>query len=379
VRRTPQKGGLLVAYPGIATLYIVVVTFVGVLIGNAAGKMLVDHVPLLRDQPQGQLFLFGLGLNVIGGLLGFLAGLYSFNNLVRVTRQVEGVPLLDKIAVVLGIVVGLGVAMLATVPFANLPGVGIPIRITAAVLGVLLGIGFTMSAKQQIAHVFPWLSQSGLARSESPVQPGAKLLDTNIIIDGRIADICRTGFISGSTYIPGFVLQELQTIADSATPLKRARGRRGLEILNQLKTEITPAVTVLNDYGEGDNPEDPVDLRLVKLAQRVSATIVTNDYSVNEIAKLHEVPVLNVNELSNSLKPVFLPGEELTVTIVKEGKEHGQGVAYLDDGTMVVVEQASNYVGQLIPVVVTSVLQTRAGKMIFADLKPAGEDDQQAR
>jgi uncharacterized protein YacL len=351
----------------------VAITFVGVLIGNTASTTLIRYVTLLREQKQAELFMFQLGLNVIGGLLGFLVGLYSFNKIVRVTGQMEGVPLLDKIAAVLGVVVGLGVAMLATVPFASLEGIGVPIRIVAALLGVLLGVAFTMSAKQQLATVFPWLSQSGLARGTSPVPPGAKLLDTNIIIDGRIADICRTGFVSGQTFIPGFVLQELQTIADSAAPVKRARGRRGLEILNQLKTEITPPVNVLNDYGDGDNPADAVDLRLVKLAQRLNATVVTNDYSVNEIAKLHEVPVLNVNELSNSLKPVFLPGEELTVTVVKEGKEAGQGVAYLDDGTMVVVEHASRYVGQLIPVVVTSVLQTRAGKMIFADLKPESE------
>jgi uncharacterized protein YacL len=364
------------AYPGIATLYIAAITFVGVLLGNQVSNVLVRHVPLLREQPQAELFMFQLGLNVIGGLLGFLAGLYSFNKIIRVTGQLENVPLLDKIAAVLGVIVGLGVAMLATVPFANLPGIGVPVRIVAGLLGVLLGIGFTTSAKQQIAHVFPWLSQSGLARNTNPVPPGAQLLDTNIIIDGRIADICRTGFISGPTFIPGFVLQELQTIADSAVPLKRARGRRGLEILNQLKTEVTPPVAVLNEYGEGDNQDDPVDLRLVKLAQRVNATVVTNDYSVNEIAKLHEVPVLNVNELSNSLKPVFLPGEELTVTIVKEGKEAGQGVAYLDDGTMVVVERASTHVGQLIPVLVTSVLQTRAGKMIFADLRPPDASDE---
>ncbi|MBM3497105.1 MAG: hypothetical protein FJX74_00390 [Armatimonadetes bacterium] len=361
------------AYPGLATLYVVAITFAGVLIGNTVSSTLMRYIPLLGTQPQAQRFMFELGLNVIGGLLGFLVGLYSFNKIVRVTGQMESVPLLDKIAAVLGVVIGLGVAMLATVPFASLEGIGVPIRIVAALLGVLLGVAFTMSAKQQLATVFPWLSQSGLARSSSLVPPGSKLLDTNIIIDGRVADICRTGFISGPTFIPGFVLQELQTIADSAVPVKRARGRRGLEILNQLKTEITPPVTVLNEYGEGDSSDDAVDLRLVKLAQRLNATVVTNDYSVNEIAKLHEVSVLNVNELSNSLKPVFLPGEELTVTAVKEGKEPGQGVAYLDDGTMVVVEHASRHVGQLIPVVVTSVLQTRAGKMIFADLKPEGD------
>ncbi|MGQ9731670.1 MAG: PIN/TRAM domain-containing protein [Candidatus Zipacnadales bacterium] len=358
------------AYPGIATLYVAAVTFVGVLIGNTLSDTLIRHIDLLREQQEGELFLFQLGLNVIGGLLGFLVGLYSFSKLVRLTGQIEGVPLLDKIAIVLGVFVGLGVAMLATVPFGALEGIGVPIRITAAILGVLLGVGFTMSAKQQIANVFPALGQSALARSDASVIPaGSKLFDTNIIIDGRISDICKTGFISGPIYVPGFVLQELQTIADSPLPLKRARGRRGLEILNQLKTEITPPVEVLAEYGEGDNPNDPVDLRLVRLAARFNAVIVTNDHNVNEIAKLHKVPVMNVNELSSALKPVYLPGEELTVTVVKEGKEPGQGVAYLDDGTMVVVEGAGQYVGQLVPVVVTSVLQTRAGKMIFTDLK----------
>ncbi len=338
--------------------------------------MVVRLWPLLNDADMyAQQQMFKLGLSVIGALMGFLCGLYSFNKLMGTVRQLEGVPLLDKVAIILGILVGLGVAMLATVPLAEVPEIGTPLRITAAVLGVLLGIGFAVSAKSQLAALFPSLSAHGLVEGGSPVMAGAQLLDTNIIIDGRISDICRTGFISGPSYVPGFVLQELQQIADSATPLKRARGRRGLEILNQLKTEITPPVEVLDDYPEEDNPRDPVDLRLVKLSKILNATVVTNDYSVNEIAKLHGVSVLNVNELSNSLKPVFLPGEEITVTIVKEGKEPRQGVAYLDDGTMVVIESAAGYVGQLAPVTVTSVLQTRAGKMIFADLKSASDGE----
>lgn len=363
------------AYPGIVTFFMIAVTFVGVLVGNWIGDTLIRFVPMLADEPAREQILFKLGLNVIGGLLGLLAGLYSFNKLMRIIRQLEGVPLLDKVAVILGILAGLGVAMLATVPFASIEGIGMPLRITAGLLGVLLGIGFTMSAKTQIANLFPWLGTSGLVQGPSSVPPGSKFLDTNIIIDGRIADICRTGFVSGPVYIPGFVLQELQQIADSAVPLKRARGRRGLEVLNQLKNDIAPPVQVLSEYGDDDKSDDPVDLRLVRLALACAATVVTNDYSVNEIAKLHEVPVLNVNELSNALKPVFLPGEELTVTIVKEGREPAQGVAYLDDGTMVVVERAADLVGQLVPVVVTSVLQTRAGKMIFADLKSADEEE----
>jgi uncharacterized protein YacL len=356
-----------VAYPGIATLFVAAVTLVGVLAGSWTSSIMTRSFPLLRDQSAGDRILFQLGLSVLGGLIGFLIGLASFSRLMRIVRHFESVALLDKIAVILGVIVGLAVGMLATVPLANLPSVGVYLRFVGGVVGVLFGIGFTMSAKAQIANVFPQLGTSALGGAG--LGPGAKLLDTNIIIDGRIADIRRTGFLEGPVYVPGFVLHELQQIADSAVTLKRARGRRGLEVLNQLKSDTIAPVEILNEYGADDSGGDPVDLRLVKLAKQCGAAVVTNDYSVNEIAKLQEVHVLNVNELSNALKPVFLPGEELTVTVVKEGKEPGQGVAYLDDGTMVVVERANNYVGQMCPVMVTSVLQTRAGKMIFAELK----------
>jgi len=364
-----------VAIPGIATLFVAAITLVGVLAGNWLGTTLGQAVPVLNSAPTSQVLFFRMGIDVIFGLLGFLIGLHSFQRLMSVVRHFERVALLDKIAAIFGVVVGLGVAMLATVPFARIPGIGVPLQVVAAVVGILFGVGFMMSAKAQIANIFPQLGASGLIDDPGHLRPGAKVLDTNIIIDGRVADICRTGFLQGPVYVPGFVLQELQQIADSAMPLKRARGRRGLEVLNQLKSDTRAPVEILNDYGEGDVENDPVDLRLVNLARRRGAAVVTNDYSVNEIAKLHEVPVLNVNELSNALKPVFLPGEELTVTMVKEGKEPGQGVAYLDDGTMVVVEHASQAVGQLCPVVVTSVLQTRAGKMIFAELRSEEEGE----
>ncbi len=363
------------AIPGIATLFVAAITVVGVLAGNWIGMALIKAAPILGASPRHQVLFFRMGIDVICGLLGFLIGLYSFRKLMSVVRYFEGVALLDKIAAIFGVVVGLAVAMLATFPFARVPGIGIPLQVIAALVGILFGIGFMRSAKAQIANIFPQLGASGLIDDPGHLRAGAKVLDTNIIIDGRIADICRTGFLQGPVYIPGFVLQELQQIADSAMPLKRARGRRGLEVLNQLKSDTRAPVEILNDYGEGDLATDSVDLRLVKLARRRGASVVTNDYSVNEIAKLHEVRVLNVNELSNSLKPVFLPGEELTVTIVKDGKEPGQGVAYLDDGTMVVVERASSAVGQLCPVLVTSVLQTRAGKMIFAELKSEQEGE----
>ncbi len=193
-----------------------------------------------------------------------------------------------------------------------------------------------------------------------------KILDTSVIIDGRIADICETGFIGGTLIVPRFVLRELQSIADSSDPLKRKRGRRGLDILNKIQKNINVDVIIQ----ESDYPEiREVDGKLVKLGKVMGARILTNDYNLNKVAELQEVRVLNINELANALKPVVLPGEEMRVRLVKEGKELNQGVAYLDDGTMIVVDDGKRFIGQHMDVVVTSVLQTTAGRMIFARLK----------
>jgi len=189
-----------------------------------------------------------------------------------------------------------------------------------------------------------------------------KILDTSVIIDGRISDICDTGFIEGELVIPSFVLKELQMIADSSDPLKRQRGRRGLDILQKLKKSSNVTVTI----SDVDFPNiKEVDLKIIELAKRIGAKIITNDLNLNKIAQLQAIPVLNINELANALKPVVLPGETMKVYILKEGKEKDQGVAYLDDGTMVVVDNSRKKIGQNIEITVTSVLQTTAGKMIF--------------
>jgi uncharacterized protein YacL len=189
-----------------------------------------------------------------------------------------------------------------------------------------------------------------------------KVLDTSVIIDGRIADICETGFLDGTLVVPQFVLRELQQVADSSDSLKRNRGRRGLDVLQRIQKMTGVEVQIV----ETDFPEvKEVDLKLIELAKRLSGKIVTNDFNLNKVAQLRGVAVLNINELANSLKPVVLPGEVLRVFVLKEGKEAGQGVAYLDDGTMVVVEQGRRAIGRTIEVTVTSVLQTTAGKMIF--------------
>ena len=193
-----------------------------------------------------------------------------------------------------------------------------------------------------------------------------KILDTSVIIDGRIFDICKTGFIEGKLIIPSFVLEELRHIADSSDSLKRNRGRRGLDILNKIQNELDIEVEIW----EKDFPDiAEVDSKLLKLATVVSGKVVTNDYNLNKVAEFQRVPVLNINEMANAVKPMLLPGEEMNLLISKVGKEQNQGIGYLDDGTMIVVEDGKRYVGMTIYVIVTSVLQTAAGRMIFAKLK----------
>ncbi len=202
-----------------------------------------------------------------------------------------------------------------------------------------------------------------------------KILDTNVIIDGRIADVCRTGFLEGPLYVPGFVLEELQHIADSGDGLKRARGRRGLDILNTMQKELPLIVRTWDKALDKAYQNEEVDTKLVRLAKALEGMIVTNDFNLNKVAMLQGVQVLNVNELANALKPVVLPGEVMVVGIVKEGKEPNQGVAYLDDGTMIVVEDGRRYIGGTQGVIVTSVLQTSAGKMIFARVRTDDDGD----
>ncbi len=206
--------------------------------------------------------------------------------------------------------------------------------------------------------------------AERPTRKSAKLLDTSVIIDGRVADIVETGFLEGQLMVPEFVLRELQMVADSADSIKRNRGRRGLDILQRIQKDPSIKVQIM----EEDYPEvKGVDMKLIELAKETGAKIVTNDFNLNKVAQLRGVDVLNINELANCLKPVVLPGETMRVFILKEGKEYNQGVAYLDDGTMVVVDNARKMIGKTIDVQVTSVLQTTAGKMIFGKFHGNGE------
>jgi uncharacterized protein YacL len=236
----------------------------------------------------------------------------------------------------------------------------------AAMIIVLAVFTFlSIIALQSMDDILPW-NRSNIRGKKS----GIKILDTNVIIDGRIYDVARTGFIEGQLYVPGFVLEELQHIADSADALRRQRGRRGLEVLRHLQAEF-PLEIRIHDRIVAGIPE--VDSRLVRLARVLGADIVTNDFNLNRVAALQDVRVLNLNDLSLALRPNVLPQETLVLPLVREGNQHGQGVGYLEDGTMVVVENGRVHIGDTVEVVVTQVIQTERGKMIFAEALEATE------
>lgn len=328
---------------------------------------------------------------VLGGLIGFLASPYFIRCLKRfsawVEQQLGKMPIHDVIAGAIGLAIGLIIANLLGYSFAKIPIVGDYIPVIFSIVFGYLGITITIKKRQELTGLFDFvprfmkdfakMKEMRAGASQAPaetakaVAPKAedkayKLLDTSVIIDGRIADICDTGFIEGTLLIPVFVLEELQHIADSSDVLKRTRGRRGLDILQRIRQSTKVKVEITNvDFD--DIAE--VDSKLVRLGQQVGGKIITNDYNLNKVAQLRGVEVLNINELSNAVKPVVIPGETMHVTIVKAGKEPGQGVAYLDDGTMIVVENGYYHMNESITVEVTSALQTAAGRMIFA--KPA--------
>ena len=307
------------------------------------------------------------GLFLTGILAGFLFASVAFRQLVKFGDRLGELSGTDKIAIFLGVVLGILLSIMFVPPLMSLVGIkgGNPtVLAVSAIIIMYLCVKALMSMKEELKFYYPGLARTG--QMEKAFQK-PKILDTNVIIDGRVADVCRSGFLEGKICIPSFVLEELQHIADSADGLRRARGRRGLDILNAMRKEINLQVTQNDSVDPSDSEE--VDVRLVKLAKEIDGAIVTNDFNLNKVAQLQGVTVLNINELANALKPVVLPGEELTVSVIKEGKEAGQGVAYLDDGTMIVVEGARNHVGATVDAIVTSVLQTVAGKMIFANLK----------
>jgi uncharacterized protein YacL len=312
-------------------------------------------------------YFLGIGLSPapLAGGWGLLGGFLVATLTFLVEGLLKRTPLKSLIGSLIGFLLGMMVAnLISNVFFSHLLNhQQITLPLFGGIYGVCGYIGLRMGFRKGEEIQFPgW----NLFSKSPPRGERAKVLDTSVIIDGRISDITETGFLEGPLLIPQFVLNELQHIADSSDPVKRTRGKRGLEVLQHIQKQASVEVKIVDK----DFPSvREVDAKLIELAKEVRGKIITNDSNLNKVAQLQGIEVLNINALANSLKPVVLPGEEMNVKILKEGKEMGQGVAYLDDGTMIVVDNGRKQIGKTLDVMVTSVLQTPAGRMIFARLK----------
>lgn len=348
---------------------------IGMIVFSVIGVYLGTNLGVLAKSPPGgftiEQYAFTIGL--VGALIGLILTPFITTRPLRAFRAMLGrISPQSLFSSLVGLTVGLMVAALLAFPLSLLPT---PFGRVMPFIGVVLlgymGVSVFVMRQHDLFAMFSSLRGSGSAASgqnaDAPTTNWAEtrtiLLDTSVIIDGRIADIARTGFLPGSLLIPRFVLNELQYIADSPDSLRRQRGRRGMEVLAQLQREPTIPVRITDIDVEGVRE---VDDKLVILARQMRCPILTNDFNLNRIAELQGVTILNINELANAVKSVMLPGEVLCVRIIQEGKEPGQGVGYMDDGTMVVVENGREHIDHEVNVMVTKVLQTAAGRMIFA-------------
>ncbi|GKV55142.1 putative PIN and TRAM-domain containing protein YacL [Sporosarcina sp. NCCP-2222] len=352
------------------------------LIGGTLGVLFLPHLFSLFSFTSRPMIDNPYVAAVIGAIVLYLLSIFLTEPIVNFIKWMEDLllkaPIFDLLFGTIGLMVGLSVAFLVSF---GLSSVEIPIitSILPVLLSILLGyLGFQVGFKKREEFINAMVSirNSGPKKKDGgeaarPKDSLNKILDTSVIIDGRVADIASTGFLEGILVVPQFVLTELQHIADSSDTLKRTKGRRGLDVLKRLQTEEGPQI-LITDEDFADVAE--VDLKLVRLAKSMNGLVVTNDFNLNKVADLHGVSVLNINDLANAVKPVVIPGEEMHVAVIKDGKEHNQGVAYLDDGTMIVIEEGKTHIGNTIDVVVTSVLQTSAGRMIFAKPKNGKSD-----
>jgi len=356
-----------------------IVTLVGAILGYFAAQGILD-TPYLDDFAFAKGLPFTVGLiavsTIIFGLIFFLLSSKIHNLLISINKLIEknlsGMSVTEILFGAAGAIIFLVITFFLARPLADMwPGVGGLLTVLINLLAALLGANVALKKKDEMLGFFHGIRNRTHIPKEKEVEKAVyngtpKVLDTSVIIDGRIYDICKTGFVEGKLVIPSFVLEELRHIADSSDSLKRNRGRRGLDILNKIQNELDIEVEIW----EKDFPEiAEVDSKLLKLATVLGGKVVTNDYNLNKVAEFQRVPVLNINEMANAVKPMLLPGEELNLLISKIGKEQNQGIGYLDDGTMIVVEDGKRYVGSAIFVIVTSVLQTAAGRMIFAKPK----------
>ncbi|MBQ1275502.1 MAG: TRAM domain-containing protein [Cellulosilyticum sp.] len=341
--------------------------FSGILSGIlTSGMMQVEQIYVTPEKIVGPLNIIYMNKELILYILLFVliyltVAVPVANKIARkVDEFLNKYPMQEILMYIIGLGIGLYVANLVTNAFKMDRN-----NVVSEIYNLLVYIGLGFFGVYLVyikkSEIKGWISKTGdILMSSQP-----KILDTSVIIDGRILDIISTGFVDGKVIIPSFVLDELRHIADSSDSLKRNRGRRGLDILNELKnTKMIPVEVMEIDYPDLDE----VDSKLLKLAGEIQGRVVTNDFNLNKVAKLQKVQVLNVNDLANAIKQVVLPNEEMTVMVIKEGKEHDQGLAYLNDGTMIVVEGGKKYVGRTVKVNVSTVLQTSAGRMIFAKI-----------
>ncbi|AIS53219.1 PIN domain-containing superfamily [Thermoanaerobacter kivui] len=356
-----------------------VITLIGFVTGF---EMSIIFLNLLKLQSFVSLqvnYLSTIIIYVVGMLIGGIIFFVISPKLIKwgkdfevwLESRLQNMPMSDILIAAFGLIVGLIVANLISAPLYSIFIVGKVVPILLGVFLGYLGIKISLKKKEEFLNLFSFMKKLGPQKNTKNEYNGIpKILDTSVIIDGRIFDICKTGFIEGPLVIPSFVLEELRHIADSSDSLKRNRGRRGLDVLNKIQNELNIKVEIVDK----DIDAAEVDTKLLRLAQMLKGKIITNDYNLNKVAEFHRVPVLNINELSNAVKPIVLPGEEMVVQVIKDGKESGQGVAYLDDGTMIVVDGGKKFIGSTIEVLVTSVLQTAAGRMIFAKPKQTEQE-----
>lgn len=321
--------------------------------------------------------VLSLGTMLVGGVIGAVIGIaaspYLIKSLFAFTSKVEksllSISTQDLLIGTIGLFLGLLIANLVGLAFGSIPYIGPYVSVALSIVLGYIGMHLAITKKTEFIGWFHFRSENG-SKNKRGNEAVGKLLDTNVIIDGRIIDIYKSGFLEGPVIVPVFVLEELQKIADSSDVLKRNRGRRGLDILNHIKKSKDDIDIIADDFDEISE----VDSKLVKLAKMKGYKIVTNDYNLNKVAELQGISVLNINDLAIAVKPVVIPGEQIFVQLVKYGKEEGQGVAYLEDGTMIVVENGAQAIGKEVSVIITSVLQTAAGKMIFAKLESVSHE-----
>lgn len=356
-------------------IFVLLFTVLGIVLSRQGETVLALLLPnsVLTETILGITFM-SLAAMLVGGIFGAIIGSFISPYLIKslfmftstVEKSLSAMSTQDLIAGTLGLFLGLIIANLVGLAFGSVPYIGPYVSVALSIILGYLGMHLVVSKKSELAGWLHLHAEGSFDKKKNKDHHTGKLLDTNVIIDGRVADIYRSGFLEGPIIVPVFVLEELQKIADSSDILKRNRGRRGLDILNHMrKNSKDDVIIVTNDFEDISE----VDSKLVKLAREKNYKIVTNDYNLNKIAELQGVAVLNINDLAIAVKPAVIPGEQIFVQLVKSGKEEGQGVAYLEDGTMIVVENGSQCIGKEVPVIITSVLQTSAGKMIFAKLE----------